>query len=112
MKSKLYVSQIEDPYLQKNFSTLGEQFSTIPFLKGDWGFLEFKIKTTGNNQKIPHNLPFQPKDIILLSNVDGTITFNYGLFDRTYLNINATVTTSPMTVRIFVGRYTEESLYV
>jgi hypothetical protein len=112
MRTKLYISQIEDPYLQQNFNAIGGQFSKIPFLKGDWSFLEFQIKTTGNNQKIPHTLPYQPKDIILLSAVNGSITFNYGLFTPVYLDINATVTTSPMTVRVFVGRYTEDSIYV
>lgn len=112
MRKKLYISQLEDPYLQQNFNTLGEQFGIIPFLKGEWKFLEFTVKASGSNQKIEHKLGFQPKDVLLLSVVNGSITFNYGSFSKDFLDVNATVTTSPMTVRVFVGRYTEESIYV
>lgn len=112
MKAKLYVSQIQDPYLQQNFKTIGDQFSGIPFLKGDWDFLELQIKASGTNIKVPHNLQYQPKDVILLSVINGSIVFNYDLFDKTYINVTATVTTSPMTVRLFLGRYTEETVYV
>jgi len=114
MRKKLYVSQIEskDPFLRQNFETIGTIFQECPFVKGEWIFLPLSILATGSNIKIPHTLPFTPKDVLLLSAIGGTITFNYNLFDSTYLNVNATVTTSPMAVRLFVGRYTEESINV
>lgn len=110
MKIKLYVSQLEDPFLQQNFKNIADLFQKNPFLKGEWRFLELTFTTTGATVKIPHTLDFTPKDAILLSVVGGTATFNYNLFDSTYLNVNATVTTSPMIVRVLVGRYTEESV--
>jgi hypothetical protein len=112
VRKKLYVSQIEDKYAQQNFQTIGGIFQTCPFLKGEWFFLPLSIPASGNNLKIPHTLSFTPKDVILLSVIGGTITFNYNLFDKTFLNVNATVTTAPMAVRIFVGRYSEESVNV
>jgi hypothetical protein len=111
MRIKLYVSQIEDPYIRANFLSMGQLFQGTPFLKGEWKFLELSITSTGT-VKIPHTLAFTPKDVILLSQVGGTVTFNYNLFDSTYLNVTATVTASPMVIRVFVGRYTEESVNV
>ena len=110
MKVKLYVSQLQDPYLQQNFKSIAALFQELPFLKGQWRFLELEIKSSGTSVKIPHTLDFTPKDVILLSVVGGSVTFNYNLFDSTYLNVDATVTSSPMVVRVFIGRYTEESV--
>lgn len=112
MRKKLYVSQFQDPYLRQNFESIGDLFQRCPFLKGEWLFLPLSFTTTGNNIKIPHTLPFRPSDVILLSAIGGSLTFNYNLFDSTYLNVNATVTTSPLAVRLFVGRYTEDSVNV
>lgn len=112
MRVKLYVSQFDDPYIQQNFKTLGDLFKLIPFLKGEWRFIEFQVTATGTNQKVSHSLGFAPKDILVTSTIGGTITFNYNKFDGNFLNFDATVTTSPMTVRAFVGRYSEESVNV
>lgn len=112
MRKKIYVSQIDDVYIQQNFKTIGELFNGIPFLKGDFQFLTFQIKTTGSAIKIPHTLSYTPVDAIFLSVVGGSASFNYSSFDSTYININATVTTSPMTIRAIVGRYSEEGVNV
>lgn len=112
MRFKLYVSQFDDPYIQQNFKTIGDLFRGIPFLKGEWKFLEFQVLATGTGQKVTHTLGYTPKDVIVTSTIGGSITFNYNSFDGTYLNFDATVTTSPMTVRAFVGRYSEESVNV
>lgn len=112
MSRKLYVSQIEDLYAQKNFQVIGDIIKTNPFLKGQWKFMEFTQLATGTGIKIPHNLNFTPLDVILLSTIGGTVTFNYTSFDSTYIYINPTVTTSPMTIRLFIGRYSEESVNV
>jgi hypothetical protein len=112
MTKKFYISQIKDSYLRQNFETLGAVFRTNPFLKGEWLFLSLSFKTAGTNVKVPHTLSFMPTDVLLLSAIGGTITFNYNLFDKTYLNVTTTVSTSPLVVRIFVGRYTEDSINV
>lgn len=112
MKKKLYVSQIEDPYVQQNMKAIGDVFSNNPFLKGQWRFLTFEVKTTGTNIKLAHNFNFTPSDVIVTSVINGTITFKYASFDKDFLVFDATVTTAPMTVRAMIGRYTEETVNV
>jgi hypothetical protein len=112
MKKKLYVSGIEDPYIQQNFKTFGEIFNGSPFLKGEWRFLEFQITRSGTNVQLEHKLNFTPTDVIVTSVINGTITFKYASFNNTYLVFDATVTTAPMTVRAIIGRYTEETIGV
>lgn len=112
MKKKMYVSQFDNPYLQENFKTLVELANETPFLKGQWSFLTFSINTTGTAIKIPHTLKYTPLDTILLSVIGGSVTFNYTNFDGTYISIDATVTSSPMTVRMLLGRYSEDTLNV
>jgi hypothetical protein len=111
MRKKLFVSQFDDPAIQQNFKTIGEIFNAIPFLKGQWRFIEFNVAATGT-VTVAHNLTYTPKDAILLSVVNGTIVFNNGSFDDKFISVTATVTTTPMTVRAFIGRYTEDSVNV
>lgn len=111
MKRKIYVSQFQDQAIQQNFKTFGEIFNNTPFLKGDWRFIEFTVAATGTIN-VPHNLNYTPVDALLLSVINGTITFNYGSFNDKFINVSATVTTAPMTVRAFIGRYTEDSINV
>lgn len=112
MKKKLYVSQIEDIYVQQNMKAISDIFSNNPFLKGQWRFLTFEVKTTGTNIKLAHNFNFTPSDVIVTSVINGTITFKYASFDKDFLVFDATVTTAPMTIRALIGRYTEETVNV
>jgi len=112
VKKKLYVSQIEDLYVQQNMKAISDIFSNNPFLKGQWRFLTFEVKTTGTNIKLAHNFNFTPSDVIVTSIINGTITFKYASFDKDFLIFDATVTTAPMTVRALIGRYTEETVNV
>ena len=105
------MSQIEDLYIQKNFQTFLELFQGNPFLKGDWTFLEFTVNSSGT-QNIKHGLGYIPKDVLLLSSTGGTIVFNYSDFNVNFISVTATVTASPMNVRIFLGRYTEDTISV
>lgn len=112
MKKKLYVSQVKDAYVQQNFKAIGDIFNANPYLKGQWVFKSITITTTGTDVKLEHNLPFIPTDILVTSTINGTIVFKYASFDATFIVFDATVTTSPMTVRAFIGRYTEDSVNV
>lgn len=112
MNKKLYVSQLEDLYVKKNFQTIGEIFNNTPFLKGEWAFMTIPVNGTNASLKIPHNQKFTPLDAILLSVVGGSVTFNYTEFDATFISLNAIVTSSPMTIRIFIGRYSEDTISV
>jgi hypothetical protein len=112
LKKKLYVSGIEDPFIQQNFKTFGEIFNGSPFLKGQWRFIEFQVPRSGTNTQFEHKLTFVPTDVIVTSVINGTITFKYASFNSTYIVFDATVTTAPMTVRALIGRYTEETIGV
>ncbi len=112
MKKKLYVSQIDDVYIQQNFKTIGELFNGVPWLKGEWRFFSFEITTAGTNQKLSHNLGYTPTDIIVTSTIGGTIVFNYNNFTSQFLDVTTTVTSSPLKVRAFIGRYSEDAVNV
>ena len=112
MKKKLYVSGIEDPFIQQNFKTFGEIFNGSPFLKGQWRFIEFELTKSGTGIKLEHKLTFIPSDVIVTSVINGTIVFKYANFDSSFIVFDATVTTAPMTVRAIIGRYTEETIGV
>ena len=112
MKKKLYVSQVEDVYMQQNMKAISDIFNTNPFLKGQWRFMEITIQNTATAVKYQHNLPFIPTDVLVTSTLNGTITFKYASFDKDFLVFDATVTTAPMVVRALVGRYTEETIGV
>jgi hypothetical protein len=112
VKLKLFVSQLEDPYLQQNFKTIGDLFRGIPFLKGEFKFVEFEVRQSGTGQRVQHGLPFLPKDVIVTSVVGGSVVFNYTRFDAKFLDFDATVTSSPLVVRAFIGRYTEDTINV
>lgn len=95
-----------------------EQISDYPTQKAiqilrDWardntplaGFKLFSvtIPKAVTNFKYPHNLGFQPQDIILTSQMGaGTIVFNYDKFDSTNLDIT---TTGPSVIRFLAGTY-------
>lgn len=112
MNKKLYVSQLDNPYLQQNFKTFGAIFNGSPFLKGQWRFIEFDVEVSGTDIKLAHNLPFTPSDMLVTSTINGTITLKYESFDETFIVFDATVSTAPMAVRAFLGRYTEETIGV
>ena len=112
MKTKIYITQVEDEYVRENMKVISEVFSGNPFLKGQWRFITFQVKATGTNIKFAHNFNFIPADIIVTSVINGTITFRYDQFDANFIVFDATVTTAPMTVRAIIGKYTEETVNV
>ena len=67
---------------------------------------------TGTNNQLEHKLNYVPTDVIVTSVINGSITFKYANFDATYIVFDATVSASPMTVRAFIGRYTEDTIGV
>jgi hypothetical protein len=112
VKFKLYVSQLEDPFLQQNFKTIGEIFNQGPFLKGQWRFITISVAAAGTGIKYEHGLPFTPTDLLVTSVINGTFTPTYASFDKDFIVFDATVTTSPLLVRGFLGRYTEDTVNV
>lgn len=105
---KFHLSRIEDVSIQKNFEILRDFSNKNPFMKGSFRHIEFEVPATGSNLKYRHSLGFTPKDVLLTSQVGGTITFLYNSFDNEFIYFNATVSTSPLTVRAFLGTYSED----
>lgn len=100
---KLITSNITDPGALLNFERLNNFISTHPFARLSGEFREFKVIAL-TDQKVVHNLPFTPKDVIILHSSDYTavVSFNYAKFDETFLYVKSDKAT---TLRIIVGRY-------
>jgi hypothetical protein len=109
---KLYVSQVEDMYMQQNMKALSDVFSTNPFLKGEWRFITISVPASGSDITYEHKLNFTPTDMLVTSQINGTITVKYQSFTSQFIVFDATVTTAPMTVRALIGRYTEGTIVV
>ena len=98
----LNINDIQDEKVRKNFENL------MTFLRKEsplLGFRFFSVTFQGAvaNYKYPHNMGFQPKDIVVTSQIgSGSVSFNYGNFDATNLDLTAT---GPVTVRFFAGTY-------
>jgi len=100
---KLDLGLVEDEIVREYLRELEDEFNRQSILKGKWRFIEIQTTQAETNKKIPHNLGFQPKDVIQMSEVGaGTITWNYSSFDKTNIDIT---TTGAVTVRAFIGTY-------
>jgi hypothetical protein len=94
--------EIADEYARENFRMLRDyMLLESPFQ----GFQHFEITLTAavTNFRYRHSLGFQPKDIIQTSLTGtGVATWNYNLFNDTYLDLT---TTGACTVRLFAGTF-------
>jgi hypothetical protein len=106
MTLKLLLREIADTYVRENFSRILDYARQNRHLDG---FKHFEIvaEQAVTNLKIPHNLGFQPKDVLPTWKTGaGDITWNYDQFDRSTLDIT---TTGPVVVRAFIGAFREEA---
>lgn len=102
---KFYTNEIGDIYIKENFIRLNNFIQDDGMLRGEWKFFTLTFPAAVTAEKIPHNLGFQPKDIVQTSKTGtGSITFNYSSFTPTYFNIT---TTGACVVRFFAGTYNE-----
>jgi len=102
---EIELNDIEDLTVRNNFEVIQDGFREQPILKGKWKFFEISFDGVVTNEKYPHNLGFQPKDILQTSTTGvGDITFNYSSFDKENLDIT---TSGACTVRAFIGTYEE-----
>lgn len=108
---KLSLSQIQDGHARDNFQKLQDFLADQAVLRSSFKILEFTFSKNGANQRVSHNLGFQPKDLIQTSlRGSGTLTWNYSRFDGQYLDatISGTSGEDPLVVRIMVGAHSEE----
>lgn len=108
---KFFTSEIVDRYVRENFQKLAAYLKDEPFRKGRFRFIEKDLATdtvTGYPADVsfPHQLGFQPKDVLLLSvSPDSvTVTPKYDSFTRTHATFNIS---AACTIRAYVGRYGE-----
>src|SRR5690606_37576894 len=70
-------------------------------------FMEFSLDGAVANSKFAHNLGYIPKDVIMLQLTgEGTLTFNYNLFDSKNIDVSST---GAVKVRLFIGTYRKSS---
>lgn len=103
----LILKDIKDEYVRENFVRIKSFVQDQAILRGEWVFFEIEFSQAQDNFEYPHNLGFQPKDIILLSirsPDDASVIFHYDDFDRT--NFNLTVSAA-CTIRFLAGTYME-----
>lgn len=97
------ISRVQDPAVQDILQSIRDFLRDFPLFSGNWKFFELSFSQVEVNKKIPHNLGFQPKDIIQTSLTGlGDVEWNYDDFDST--NLDVTVN-GACVVRAFIGRY-------
>lgn len=110
---KLLTTQIRDLYTQENFIRLNTYFRDST----QWlGFQHRVITLTASGtQKVPHKLPFTPKDLVVTSDSGpGVVAWNYTEFDD--VNLSLTITgdapskTTPKVLRLYLGTHVEGDL--
>lgn len=108
----LYTKEVADTYAQDNFLRIAAYHKADPIALGGFKFFTFtvpKISTVAHTYPftavVPHNLGFQPKDVLLLHNsTNATLTWNYQDFTTTVISFTVS---APTTIRALIGRYEE-----
>lgn len=101
---RLDVQRIQDPIARENFRALNDYLQGLTNLLG-FRHIEIVFPRALTHFKVPHNLGFQPKDVIQTSLIGaGALTWNYDKFDSTSLDIT---TTGACTVRAYIGTHVE-----
>lgn len=96
----LNVNAVPDPVMRRNFTNLQAYFQANGQIDG-FQFIDQVFTKAVANQKIPHTLGIVPTDVIITQITGaGTVTFNFGLFDKNNLNLTAT---DACHVRFFFG---------
>lgn len=98
----LLIKEVSDIILRKNFQNLSDYFQANNQLLG-FSFFEYVFTKAQANVLIGHGLKTPPLDIIITQvSGPGQVTFNYGLFDKSNLNISSS---DACRVRFFAGTY-------
>lgn len=98
---------IKDERVRESIQWMYEYLISEPLLQGKFDHFEVTTRAAVTNLKVPHNLGFQPKDIIVTSQIGGTATFNYQQFTPQYIVLT---TSAAMTVRFFGGTHESENI--
>lgn len=95
--------RLQDPTTRECFQWIIDYVRGVSLLQGNFEHYEFEFNKAETELRIPHNLGFQPIDIIQTYKIGaGNVTFIYEKFTTTNFCIT---TTGACTVRFFAGRY-------
>jgi len=104
---EINVHGVEDPIAQENWLKTRERMEEDIFQKFIGRHYEIEFSQAETNFKFPHGLRAMPLDVIQTSLTGaGTLTWNYTLFDNTYLDIT---TSGACVVRAYIGTYKEST---
>lgn len=103
----LYIVQIDDPYIRENFRKI-KSYGQDQYFFNNLKLFEISIAGNVTNYRFKHNLGFQPKDVIQTSVIGGSITWNYSLFNKEFLDITTSGVSGTITVRALIGNLDEE----
>ena len=107
-KLDLILKDISDIYVRENFFRIKKFFDPVPFLQGDFKFLEIEIKKRTDKFPVRHGFSFIPEDVFILSVIGNhNFYFIYDLFDKDSIYLHAE---GPCVVRFLVGRLSDKSI--
>lgn len=104
---KFLLQEIKDQYAQENFRRLDAFLRADALQKGAFLFFTHTFTRAETKLKLPHNLGFQPSDVLQLSvgkPDTATVTWHYDSFDKTNIVLSSS---GACTVRAYIGRYGE-----
>lgn len=100
---KLILERVVDKVARENFQKVEDYVRSNDILRPNFKFYEIIFTAAETNKRIPHRLGFLPKDVLQTSLTGaGSLTWNYSLFDSTYLDVT---TTGACVVRAFIGTH-------
>lgn len=98
----LFLQQISDRILQRNFVAL-QEYLRLQSLLEDFKFYEIIFDSAQTNFRYKHGLSFIPKDLIVTRIVgEGNVTFNFDDFTTDELDMT---TDGACEIRFFAGVY-------
>ena len=100
---RLLINELKDEFVKENFTRIQDFIRFYDLLNSRMQFFTITVTQAVTNFKFVHNLGFTPSDLIqTFLTGPGTITWNYSLFDGTFLDLT---TTDALVVRGFIGRF-------
>jgi hypothetical protein len=107
VKLSFVLKGIVDRLAQKNWEALQREWNSQPLLVAGLVFKEIEISVASTNFRFPHNLGYNPRDIIVTSATGldgtpftGTYSWNWDKFDGTNLDLTCS---APLKLRALVG---------
>lgn len=99
---KLRIDEVKDDAAKENFQKLDAFLKDHPLTKNNWQIVEITFTTATANYSYPHQLGFQPLDVIQTSAIGaGVVEWHNDDFTSSHVYLS---TTDAVTVRALIGR--------